>query len=176
MREHDLNSADEFSELYDDQIWGVYGFFGYRVGRHDVAEDLTQLTFEKALRAWRRYDASRAAPRVWLFAIARNVLIDHYRRNGSEREEPIGEEEDAVGVLGIEPGPGPLGLSPALERALATLDQRDREVIALRYGADLTGPQIAELMDLSLANVQQIASRALRRLRSELQSPEASTG
>ena len=52
--------------------------------------------------------------------------------------------------------------------ALATLSQRDREIIALRFGGDLTGPEIAELLGLSLANVQQILSRSLRRLRAEL--------
>jgi RNA polymerase sigma-70 factor (ECF subfamily) len=69
------------------------------------------------------------------------------------------------------PGPEPLGPSPELERALDTLGQRDREVIALRYGGDMTGPEIAELTGLTLANVQQILSRSLRRLRSELESP-----
>ena len=68
--------------------------------------------------------------------------------------------------------PGPeqdLGLSPELAAALATLPQRDREIVALRFGGDLTGPEIAELLDLTLANVQQILSRSLRKLRAELE-------
>jgi RNA polymerase sigma factor (sigma-70 family) len=56
-----------------------------------------------------------------------------------------------------------------LESALATLSERDREILALRFGGDLTGAQIAGLTGLSLANVQQVLSRALRRLRSELE-------
>jgi RNA polymerase sigma factor (sigma-70 family) len=161
--------AAEFSDVYDDHVWSVYGFFGYRVGHREVAEDLTQVTFEKALRAWGRYDPSRTSPRTWLLAIARNVLIDYYRRDGSGREEPIAENAPAP-AFGTEPGPEPVGVSPELELALATLGQRDREVIALRFGADLTGPEIAGLLDLSLANVQQIVSRSLRRLRSELEA------
>ena len=50
--------------------------------------------------------------------------------------------------------------------------QRERELIALRYGADLTGPEIAELTGLSLANVQQILSRSLRRMRNQLEEWE----
>jgi len=48
------------------------------------------------------------------------------------------------------------------------LGDRDRELIALRFGGDLTGPEIAELTGLSLANVQQILSRSLRRMRAEM--------
>ena len=62
-----------------------------------------------------------------------------------------------------------LGLEPELARALAGLADRDREILALRYGAELTGPEIAELTGLKLANVQQIVSRSLRRLRAALE-------
>ena len=61
---------------------------------------------------------------------------------------------------------------PDLDRALAELSERDREVIALRFGGDLTGPEIAELTGLSLANVQQITSRSLRKLRELLRQTD----
>jgi DNA-directed RNA polymerase specialized sigma24 family protein len=62
-----------------------------------------------------------------------------------------------------------IGLEPELARALGGLPQRDREVVALRYGGELTGPEIVELTGLTLANVQQILSRSLRRLRAALE-------
>jgi RNA polymerase sigma-70 factor (ECF subfamily) len=61
-----------------------------------------------------------------------------------------------------------MGLDPQVELALAKLSDRERELISLRFGADLSGPEIAELTDLSLANVQQILSRGLRRMRATL--------
>jgi RNA polymerase sigma-70 factor, ECF subfamily len=61
-----------------------------------------------------------------------------------------------------------LGLEPRLANALNDLTDRERELLALRYGAELSGPEIAQLSGLSLANVQQILSRTLRRLRSAL--------
>jgi DNA-directed RNA polymerase specialized sigma24 family protein len=70
--------------------------------------------------------------------------------------------------------PPELGLDPDLAVALAGLSERNREIIALRYGADRTGPEIAELMGLTLANVQQIVSRSLRRLRAALEAPQQS--
>ncbi|HWH19531.1 MAG TPA: response regulator transcription factor, partial [Solirubrobacterales bacterium] len=56
--------------------------------------------------------------------------------------------------------------------ALDALSERDREVLALRFGGDMTGPEIAKLLNLSLANVQQILSRSLRRLRKRLEGGE----
>lgn len=162
--------SGDFAETYDEQVWSIYGFFAYRVASKSDAEDLTQQTFERALRAWSRFDPERASVGVWLMAIARNLLIDHYRgrgvdSTGLESLEEVGDER-----LGSEmPAPN-LGIEPELAEALATLSRRDREVLALRFGADLTGPEIAELSGLSLANVQQILSRSLRRLRAALEA------
>ena len=87
------------------------------------------------------------------------------------RQEPLSDRQVEAGALGHEPAhERVLGVSPELESALSVLGERDREVIALRFGGDLTGPEIAELTGLSLANVQQILSRSVRRLRTELEA------
>lgn len=147
-----------FADAFEQHLGDVYAFFAYRLGRVADAEDLTQATFERALRAWGRFDERRASARTWLLAIAHNLLIDHYR--AARPTEPL-ELEAAQ-------DPPELGLDPRLQAALETLEDRDREIIALRFGGDLTGPEIAALTGLTLANVQQILSRALRKLRAEL--------
>lgn len=164
-------SDSAFARIYDEHVWDVYGFIGYRVGSIQTAEDLTQATFERALRAWRRFDPDRASPRTWLLAIARNLVIDHYRQAREERERPVPGPDIAVIAREVEEPtiPGP---DPELAAALARLGDRERELIALRFGGELTGPEISELTGLSLANVQQILSRSLRRLRDELTAPE----
>ena len=151
--------------MYNDHVWRVYGFLAYRLRDGQATEDLTQATFERALRAWSRFDPRRASERTWLLAIARNLLIDHHRRERSGLLDPI-EERLMPAVEG--PEERWLG-SPELAAALAQLNERDREVLALRYGGDLTGAEIAELLDLTLANVQQITSRSLRKLRTLLE-------
>jgi RNA polymerase sigma-70 factor (ECF subfamily) len=157
--------------MYEEHVWHVYGFFGYHGLSRQDAEDLTQATFERATRAFGRYDPARASVKTWLMAIAHNLLIDHYRRGRSRHQVPLeGDVEEAQ--LGSSPGPEGLGLSPRLAASLELLSPREHEVIALRFGGDLRGPEIAELLDLSLANVQQIASRALRKLRAELEKDE----
>jgi RNA polymerase sigma factor (sigma-70 family) len=149
-----------FARVYNEHVWRVYGFLAYRLGDRDTAEDLTQATFERALRAWSRFDARRASESTWLLAIARNLLIDHYRRDRSSLSDQI-EEHLAPAV----PGPEEQLASAELLDALTRLSDRDREILALRFGGDMTGPEIAQLLNLSLANVQQILSRSLRKLR-----------
>jgi RNA polymerase sigma-70 factor (ECF subfamily) len=147
----------------------VYAFFAYRVNSRQDAEDLTQQAFERALRAWNRFDPRRAPLSTWLLTIARNLLIDHYRAGGSGTSEVALDALDPSelpAANGVRPA---IGLEPELARALAGLPQRDREVVALRYGGELTGPEIVELTGLTLANVQQILSRSLRRLRAALE-------
>jgi RNA polymerase sigma factor (sigma-70 family) len=166
------DSATAVARLFDEHVWDVYGFVAYRIGNRGEAEDLTQQTFERALKAWGHFDPARGRPRTWLLAIARNLIIDHYRRDRSELHRHLGEGGIGEEHLPADDGPDASGVAAELAAALETLSARDREVVALRFGADLRGPEIADLLDLRLANVQQILSRSLRKLRSELESPD----
>ena len=164
--------SEALARVFDEHVWDVYAFAAYRLGNRADAEDVTQQTFERALKAWGRFDPGRATPRTWLLAIARNLVIDHHRRDRSSLHRPIGEggvaEEDLPAAR-----EETAGVSPELAAAFDTLSARDREVVALRFGGDLRGPEIAEMLDLKLATVQQILSRSLRRLRAELEGVEA---
>jgi RNA polymerase sigma factor (sigma-70 family) len=163
-----LMLLSDFASMYDEHMRVVYGFLAYRLDCREDAEDLTQLTFERALRARERYDPERAGFQTWLLAIARNLLIDYFRnvrgpRQRSLEDLPFGYE----GALTVWDDPD-VGNEPELDRALALLPERERELVALRFGSELSGREIAELTGLSLANVQQILSRALRRMRANL--------
>jgi RNA polymerase sigma factor (sigma-70 family) len=162
----------DFGRVYDEELASVYGFFAYRVPAVADAEDLTQRTFERAMRAWERFDPERAPARVWLLAISRNLLIDHYRADGSARQQAI--EETPESELPTVLPELDLGIEPELATALAELSPREREVLALRFGGDLKGPEIAELTGFTLSNVQQILSRSLRKLRARLEDGELS--
>jgi RNA polymerase sigma-70 factor (ECF subfamily) len=83
--------ARDFSAVYDEHVWQVYGFFAYRMRTRADAEDLTQQTFERALKAWPRYDPSKASVGTWLIVIARNLLVDHFRADRSSRQQPLDE-------------------------------------------------------------------------------------
>jgi RNA polymerase sigma-70 factor (ECF subfamily) len=164
-------SATDFARVYDQHVWRVYGFIAYRLRDRDLAEDLTQATFERALRAWGRFDPRRATEATWLLAIARNLLIDHHRR---DRSDPVAQIDERL--LPRVSGPDEqAGEFDELLDALRNLGERDREVLELRFSADLSGPEIAGVLGLSLANVQQIISRSLRKLRAELEGTRSAT-
>jgi RNA polymerase sigma-70 factor (ECF subfamily) len=158
-------TADELEMVYREHVGAIYGFFSYSVGR-DVAEDLTAATFERVVRSWSRFDASRSGERTWIYAIARNLLTDHLRRQ-RHRSGPSLDEHPAL-LDSIASGDDALQRTldaDAVERWLQQLRPREREVLALRYCVDLSVAEIARCMDLTEANVHQICSRALRRLR-----------
>jgi RNA polymerase sigma-70 factor (ECF subfamily) len=158
----------DFGETYEEEMPRVYGYVAYQVGDREEAEDLTQQTFERALSHWDEFDDQRATITTWLLAIARNLIVDHYRTR-SRRPATVPFDEQSESQLEAAGYSNPqLGVGAELDAALSGLGDRERELIALRYGADLSGPQIAMLTGLSVANVQQILSRTLRRLRSEL--------
>jgi RNA polymerase sigma-70 factor (ECF subfamily) len=140
----------------------VYGYVAYRVGKGADAEDITSATFERALRYRETFDASRGEPLDWLLGIARRAIAEHFRR-----PEPVGEEVAEV------PGPADLETDSAtrldLAAAVGRLDERARELVALRYGADLTARQIGEMLGLKTTTVEVALHRAIRQLRVELE-------
>jgi RNA polymerase sigma factor (sigma-70 family) len=155
----------DLQRVYRLHVSSVYAFFAYSVDA-TTAEDLTAATFERVVRSWRRYDASRGRIETWLLAIARNILRDHLRRQ-SHRAGPSLDEFPALAqsFISRDGSPGDRLDAIALHEWLSQLQPREREVLGLRYGADLTSAEIGRCLGLTQDNVNQIASRALRRLR-----------
>jgi len=161
----------EVRDVYRRTVPKVYAFFCYSVDA-DTAEDLTAATFERVVRSWERYDAARARVDVWVLVIARNVLRDHLRRQ-VHRRGPSLDDQPAIAfrLATSDGGVESLIAADAFASWLRALGGREREVLALRYGADLTTQEIAHSLGLTTANVQQIASRGLRRLRATADEP-----
>jgi RNA polymerase sigma-70 factor (ECF subfamily) len=139
----------------------------YRTGSRPLAEDLVSETFERALRARRRFDARKASEKTWLYSIALNLLRDDARRQAAEtraleRAVPVPAGEHAAAVEAV-------GERDSLARALEALSVEEREAIALRYGADLTVPEIARLTSEKLTTVEGRVYRALSKLRDVLE-------
>lgn len=139
----------------------VYAYVAYRIGDGPDAEDVTSDVFERALRYRHRYDASKGDPVAWLLGIARRCVAGF-----AEGRLFLSEAPD-------DPAPGDLEEETvrrlSLGAAVATLDERDRELIALRYGADLTARQIARLLEMRTNTVEVALHRALGRLRHVLE-------
>jgi RNA polymerase sigma factor (sigma-70 family) len=156
---------EEQREVYRENVAAVYAFLAYSVSR-DVAEDLTSATFERVLRSWASFDPSRSSVRAWVLVIARHLLTDHYRRQ-SHRAGPSLDEHPVIldSLVSGDDATARLLDADTVRSWLSELSQRERDVLAMRYGADMTAAEISRALDLSAANVHQINSRALRRLR-----------
>jgi RNA polymerase sigma-70 factor (ECF subfamily) len=149
----------------EELIRRVYAYVAYRIGDGPDAEDVTSDVFERALRYRSSYNPSKGAPIAWLIGIARRAIDDSLAArplfldgDAPELEAPGDLEEDAVRRL-------------TLAAAAARLEPRDRELIALRYGADLTARQIGKLLDTRTNAIEVALHRALSRLRAELGEP-----
>src|SRR5262245_53584344 len=136
----------------------VYAYAAYRLGDGPDAEDVTGEVFEHALRYRHSYDPAKGEPIAWLLGIARRCIASTL----AGVEPTVAEEIDAAALGDLE--------AETVERlslggALARLNERERELIALRYGADLRAREIAELLNAKTNAVEVALHRALRRLR-----------
>ena len=155
----------DWDTLYREQLPRVYNFFRYRVGDGPMAEDLTAMTFEKAWRARHRYRCDLAAFSTWLFTIARNVATDHFRRcreivpleEAPEKSDPRTPEDAVLRDLDFK----------RLSELLAKMPDRERELLSLKYAADLNNRTIASITGLSESNVGTILYRAIQSLRAQ---------
>ena len=143
----------------------VYAYIAYRVGDGPDAEDLTSETFERALRYRKSYDPKKGEPVAWLLGIAKRC-VDGQR----PRMELASEYMDQPSPTDLE---GEAVRRLTVSRAVGTLDERDRELIALRYGADLTARQIAELLGARTNAIEVALHRALGRLRGAFEEDDS---
>jgi RNA polymerase sigma factor (sigma-70 family) len=156
----------DFERLYSEHAEGLFGFLAYRTGDRTLAEDLLADTFERVLRARRRFDPRRASERTWLYTIALNLLRDHMRRSGAEARALDRAEAAAPNQV---PDPDEaLAERDVVARGLATLSPEEREVVALRFGADLRIKEIARVVGEPETTVEGRLYRGLRRLREQL--------
>jgi RNA polymerase sigma-70 factor (ECF subfamily) len=154
--------AVDWDQVFREELPRVYNYFRYRGFDRQTAEDLTSATFEKAWRARDRYRRDRAGMATWLVAIARNAAIDHLRR--PRLDVPL-EEADARD----DATPETEALRAAARRRLAALvsalPERERELLALKYGAGATNRAIARLTGIGESNVGTILHRTIALLR-----------
>jgi RNA polymerase sigma-70 factor (ECF subfamily) len=152
---------DPFSDP-ETLIRRVYAFVAYRIGDGEDAEDVTSSTIERALRYRQSYDPRKGKPQTWLLGIARSCVDDHLRSRmlsvaeSPESPAPDDLEHEAVTRMSV-------------EAAVAALDAFDRELIALRYGADLSTRQIGDMLEMKANAVDVALHRARQRLRRELE-------
>jgi RNA polymerase sigma factor (sigma-70 family) len=159
-----------FASVAERHLDDVHAYLVYLTRSRELAEDLTAETFEKALRQWGRFDPRRGSAKTWLCQVARTIALDHFRaeqrRRRRESAYALDRPDQAEdGLFG--------GLSPELERSLATLSAGEREVIALRVLLDLEIEAAARILGISATACTTRLSRALKKLEERMNADVA---
>ena len=161
-----LENPSAFDKLYDRYVQPIYRYVYSRVGSAHEAEDITSQTFMAAYESLARY-RERGQFSAWLFRIARSKLNEHFRRSrrevGLEAAGQILEREDALGTL---------IRAEELSRIRSIIDHLDEEeqdLIRLRYVADLSFVEIADLLGRREDAVKKSVYRLLARLKSQME-------
>ena len=153
-----------FEDLYRDYLGRIYAFVRAQVGSSSDAEDITAQVFMNAYQAYARFEARNTTPAAWLFRIARNATLDHFRAQGRRdrlrrtierqpvaEDDPAGQAEDRIQYR-------------ALLARVAQLPERQREAISLRHSG-LSFDEVGKLIGCSEDAAKMLYHRALKALK-----------
>jgi len=161
------NQRKIFSSIYDKYVDKIYRFIFIKVSSQEIAEDLCSETF---LRGWQVFKERRDIenPPAFLYQIARNLVIDHYREKGKAKivsaeytqiTDPRTDlEEKAISSSDLD----------NIRQALAGLKEDYQTVVIWHYLDDLSVPEIAKILDKSEGAVRVSLHRALKTLKNNL--------
>ena len=161
-----------FEDLYRDYMGRVYAYVRAQVGSSADAEDITAQAFMNAYRAYPRFEPQHSTPAAWLFRIARNATLDHFRAGG--RRERLRRTIEQQPVL--EEDPATAAEERMQYRALlvhvARLPERQRDAISLRHSG-LSFEEVGVLMTCSEDAAKMLYHRGLKALRESVRKEEA---
>lgn len=166
---------EQVTALYEHYHAGIFRYLFYRVGDRQTAEDLTSEVFLRMIRNLGQYrlQGSSAPFQAWLFQIAHNLAMDHFRRASHHPQVPLADH-----LVATEPGPEVRGEhhmdQAQLSRALAGLNEDQREVVLLRFVVGLPIAEVAHTLRKSEDAVKGLQRRGLSALRDSLNDMEAS--
>lgn len=159
-------SSEAYAALYEQFMPKVYRYISFRIRDDHMVEDLTSTVFEKAFTKFDRFNPQKASFSTWIFTIARNTVIDHYRVY--KKDEYLNSEK-ITNAPADYPSPEDEAIKTENTRRLrvflARLNKREQEAIILKYSNGMSNREIAEVLNLTETNVGSILCRTIRKLR-----------
>lgn len=160
--------SDAVAELYERFHLGIFRYLYYRSGDSHAADDLTSEVFLRMMHALSSFQLQESAFQAWLYQIARNVLIDHFRKANTRNDVPL-EENIMEGTDTIRTRPVERALnSITLQKALDRLSVEQRDVIVMRFVSGMPIYEVAQALNRSEDAVKGLQRRALSNLRDVL--------
>lgn len=161
---------DAAGELYDRHNEHIFRYVWSRVSDNQTAEDLTGEIFARMVASLPDYRSTGVPFRAWLYRIAHNLVVDHYRKEGSRVLVPL---QHAEGLTEESNSPDSIVehrlAVERVRRALARLDPSQREVVVLRFLVGLPLREVALTLDKTVAAVKSLQYRGLVALRAVLE-------
>lgn len=153
----------DFAEVYERDYSYVYNYIYMQVMHRENTEDLVSDVFMKAMAHYDGFDPAKASTRTWLCTIARNGLIDYFRKNGRRKTENLEDapEPSAVDEYEILKNP----INKEVYRLLEQLSPEERELLTMIYVQELKNPQIGEILGINAKAVSERHRRLLAKLR-----------
>ena len=162
--------AIHWDKVFTAELPRILNYFRFHGLETLIAEDLTASTFEKAWRMRQSYQNEKAQVSTWLFTIAHHTMIDHFRARRNELPlETVEDWPDRLADSCPEESAQKSDDKERLRQVLLKLPERERELLALKYGAQMTNRAIANHTGLSESNVGTILSRVITTLRTQLE-------
>ncbi len=155
------NDPEALSELYDQFAPRLYTYIYRRVGEQRLAEDLTSEVFVKALSALRKGQFASASAQAWLYRLAHNLVIDHYRRDKGNL--PLDESLPAPDS--VPEAARRRHWQGQLREALPHLTEEQQHVIVLRFGEGQSAGEVARALGKTEESIRALQHRALAALR-----------
>lgn len=170
VQEAQKGNTKAFGEVYDAFFTAIHKYVSYKVSE-DHVDDVTATVFIKAWTRLKKYKKTHASFNSWIFRIAHNTVVDHYRTNKEfyELEERIASSDESLHPKRITE----MGLNGArVQRALKSLNQKYQEVVVMKYINDLNNKDIADILNTNESNVRTLQHRALKKLKVFLEEEE----
>ena len=159
-------NREAFAELYEQFMPKVYRYVTFRIRDEHMAQDLTAAVFEKALAKFDGFNPQKASFSTWIFTIARNTVIDHYRVY--RKHEDVVSDVEAKATAQY-PSPEEEAIraenTRKLRQFVSQLNKREQEAIVLKYSNGMSNREIAQILNLTESNVGSILCRTIRKLR-----------
>jgi RNA polymerase sigma-70 factor (ECF subfamily) len=157
---------DHFGSLYERYIDKIYAFIYYRTSSKETAEDIVSTVFIKALEKLDTFDENKASFSTWLYRIARNTLIDHYRTHKQETDISL-VEHVAGETSNLSETVEARNKLKEIETYLKTLTEKQQEIVILRVWNELSFKEIAEITGRSEESCKMLFSRTIKKVRLE---------
>ena len=171
--EEELSKEKDFTYIFETYYKRVYNFMYYRVNCHYTSEDLTSQTFEKIMANIETYSKNKSPFEVWVFAISRNVINDYFRSLKKHRtfsldlvKEFVSRKKTPEDIVEM------VETNDELLKAIKVLDEREKNIVALKFGAELKNKEIATILDLTESNVGVILYRTMKKLKIQLEKED----